>query len=138
MEIRKIAVVIFYTKDNKILLQNRRNISRVGEEWGFFGGRIEKGETPEQAVVREIKEELDYALCDHHFIGQHTTKIDNDYTLEWFVFISPLEDKFDKFTVLEGAGMKIYTLDQAKQLKMISSNYHILDMFKKIRQIKTR
>ena len=28
--------------------------------WGTFGGQIEEGETPQEALVREIKEELDY------------------------------------------------------------------------------
>jgi mutator protein MutT len=54
----KDVALIFFYKDDKILVQDRRNMSKFGEEWGFFGGRIEAGETPEQSVVRETKEEL--------------------------------------------------------------------------------
>ena len=46
---RKVALIVFYDKENKILLQDRRKISKRGEEWGFFGGGIEEGETPKQA-----------------------------------------------------------------------------------------
>jgi 8-oxo-dGTP diphosphatase len=58
MKTRNVALIIFYDKDKRILLQDRRGISKLGAEWGFFGGEIENDETPEQAVVRETKEEL--------------------------------------------------------------------------------
>ncbi|HHT7352512.1 TPA: NUDIX domain-containing protein [Legionella pneumophila] len=60
------------TKDNKILLQQR------GRDWaaypGYlceFGGKIEKGETPVQAIIRELKEELGAQVleCDLIVLG---------------------------------------------------------------------
>jgi hypothetical protein len=38
MKIRKVALIIFYDDKKRILLQDRRGISRLGEEWGYFGG----------------------------------------------------------------------------------------------------
>ena len=38
MKTRTIAIVVPYTKDKKILLQNRKSISKWGEEWSFWGG----------------------------------------------------------------------------------------------------
>lgn len=52
-------VVLFYDPDGNILLQDRRERSKWGEEYGFFGGRIEEGETPEDAIKRELREELE-------------------------------------------------------------------------------
>jgi len=52
------AVIAFYDNQKRILLQDRRGISKEGEIWGFFGGGIEKGETPEQALERGIEEGL--------------------------------------------------------------------------------
>ena len=43
--------------------------------WEFPGGKIEPGETPQQAVVREIKEELDATVK----VGNLITTIEYDY-----------------------------------------------------------
>lgn len=46
-------------KDKKILLVKRSNYTKIYPEfWACPGGRAETGETPEQNVIREIKEEV--------------------------------------------------------------------------------
>lgn len=50
---RAVAIVI---KDNKVALIHRKKEGR--DYWVFPGGGVEEGETPEEAVVREIQEEL--------------------------------------------------------------------------------
>jgi len=51
--IKKIALVILYDSKKRLLLQHRSDDSKVlPGYWGFFGGNIEKGETPEKAVKR--------------------------------------------------------------------------------------
>ena len=59
--LRKIATVIFCDQNLNFLVQLRNSRSKVGEKYGFFGGGIEKDETSEQALRRELREELDYA-----------------------------------------------------------------------------
>ena len=41
---RKVSVILFHDKEGNILLQDRRSTSKHGEEFGFFGGKIEEGE----------------------------------------------------------------------------------------------
>ena len=57
-----------FDKDGKVLLQCRGDSNK----WGFPGGAIEIGETPEMAVIREVKEEtgLDVKVSD--LIGIYT------------------------------------------------------------------
>lgn len=54
--VRVVAAVI--RKDDKIFA-TQRGYGEFKDGWEFPGGKIEDGETPEQALVREIKEELD-------------------------------------------------------------------------------
>ena len=45
-------------KDNKIFIAER-GYGEFKDGWEFPGGKIENGETPEEALRREIQEELD-------------------------------------------------------------------------------
>jgi len=50
------AALIF--RDSKILICQRRNDDTHGLQWEFPGGKVETGETPSKALVRELREEL--------------------------------------------------------------------------------
>ena len=57
----RVAIAILY-RDGKFLMQLRDDIPGIIYPgcWGFFGGHIEEGETPEVAVKRELLEEIGY------------------------------------------------------------------------------
>lgn len=44
---------------DKKIFATQRGYGEFKDGWEFPGGKVEKGETPENAIVREIKEELD-------------------------------------------------------------------------------
>ena len=54
-----VVAAIIYNKNRQILITQRPAKSHLGGLWEFPGGRIENGETPQQALARELKEELD-------------------------------------------------------------------------------
>lgn len=58
-EIKVVAAII--QKENKILATKRGHGEFINM-WEFPGGKIESGETKEQALVREIKEELNIEI----------------------------------------------------------------------------
>ena len=58
-EIKVVAAII--QKENKILA-TKRGYGEFINMWEFPGGKIESGETKEQTLVREIKEELDIEI----------------------------------------------------------------------------
>ena len=51
-----VAAVI--EKDGRVLIARRRKEERLGGKWEFPGGKVEPDEKPEQALKRELREEL--------------------------------------------------------------------------------
>ena len=71
--VRVVAAVI--RKDDKIFA-TQRGYGEFKDGWEFPGGKIEEGETPEQALIREIKEELDTDIR----VGDLIDTIEYDYS----------------------------------------------------------
>jgi 8-oxo-dGTP diphosphatase len=63
--------LLIENREGRVLLQLRDNKPGIPypNRWGTFGGRIEEGETPEEAIAREVREELDYELSDPEWFG---------------------------------------------------------------------
>lgn len=61
-ELKPIEVVVLVLENDRgdILLSQRHPDKHLGGYWEFPGGKIEANETPEQALYREINEELNF------------------------------------------------------------------------------
>lgn len=79
---RKIKVVAaLIIKDKKVFCAQRANKGEIALKWEFPGGKIETGESNEEALLREIKEELDSEIqvkdylmtVTHQYTGFHLT-----------------------------------------------------------------
>ena len=57
--VKVVAAIIIH--ENKIFA-TQRGYGEFKDGWEFPGGKIEPGETPQEALVREIKEELDIEI----------------------------------------------------------------------------
>ena len=59
MNTRVIALLSLINEKNEVLISLRKNRADYNDYWEYPGGKVERGETTDQALVREIKEELD-------------------------------------------------------------------------------
>ena len=53
-----VAAVALFDKDGRVLIAQRPEGKSMAELWEFPGGKVEGGETPEAALIRELREEL--------------------------------------------------------------------------------
>ncbi|NCU38166.1 NUDIX hydrolase [Candidatus Saccharibacteria bacterium] len=74
MKISTSDVIII--ENNKVLLVQEKKRSAYGL-WNFPGGKIEEGETPEEAACREIKEELGVELINAQFVKTYPVQHSN-------------------------------------------------------------
>ncbi len=70
--VRVVAAVI---ESDKKIFATQRGYGEFKGGWEFPGGKIEPGETPQQALVREIKEELDTEIE----VGELIETVEYDY-----------------------------------------------------------
>ncbi|MBO4231369.1 MAG: (deoxy)nucleoside triphosphate pyrophosphohydrolase [Bacteroidales bacterium] len=70
--VRVVAAVI---REGDKIFATQRGYGEYKDGWEFPGGKIEEGETPEEALKREILEELDTEIT----VGNLIKKIEYDY-----------------------------------------------------------
>lgn len=72
---KTIKVVAAVIKNNNKIFATQRGYGEFKDGWEFPGGKIEENESPEDALVREIKEELNTTVN----IDKYITTVEYDY-----------------------------------------------------------
>ena len=72
---KTIQVVAAVIREGDRIFAAQRGYGRAKDGWEFPGGKIEPGETPAQALAREIREELGAEIT----VGEKLTQVEWDY-----------------------------------------------------------
>jgi ADP-ribose pyrophosphatase YjhB (NUDIX family) len=108
--------VLFVNKNNEILLQLRT------DKWTFFGGSIEGNETPEEAAVRKIKEDINYNL---HFFTKVHEDIDSTGLRVWY--LAYIEKSLDELQLNKGDAFGFFSYEQTQQLPLTENTSYVID-----------
>lgn len=73
-KVTEVVAALIWVEDRFLICQRPAHKAR-GLLWEFVGGKIEPGESKEQALVRECREELAVAIS----VGEVFTEVDHDY-----------------------------------------------------------
>jgi mutator protein MutT len=97
---KQIAAAVLLTPDGRVILQRRtKDDLTKPNKLALFGGHIEADETPEQAILRELKEETSLKSFNLKKLAEQ----------HWYI-ASVDSSTFD---VYEGAGAEVFTIDEA-------------------------
>ena len=118
------AIII---KDNKIFI-TQRGYGEYKGKWEFPGGKLEKGETGEECLIREIKEELEADIEIIKFLKT----IEWDYPsfhLIMHCYICKL--KSEHLTLLEHEAAIFINIDEIDQVDFLPADLLILEDIKR-------
>lgn len=106
----EVAIAIIYASDG-FLMQLRDNIPGIIYPgcWGLFGGHLEPDETPEQALKRELLEEIGYASPVVSKFGCYS-----DAKVIRHVFHTPLTVELNQLVLGEGWDMGVVTPEEIR------------------------
>ena len=121
------AVAAIIEKDGEILA-TQRGYGEFEGGWEFPGGKVEAGEAPEQAIVREIKEELNADIA----VGSFLVQVEHDYPafhLSMKCYLCTLKDP--SFELLEHHAAKWLDLEHIESVDWLPADVKVVSALEK-------
>jgi 8-oxo-dGTP diphosphatase len=111
---KQIAQVLLFDRDRKLLIYLRDDKPDIPfpNYWDFFGGHVEEGETPEQALAREVKEELGVELSHCHFVRRYECGEGDVYPNVKYIYRANIDKGPAELVLYEGQRLTSIAIEQ--------------------------
>ena len=112
------AILFLHDKYILQLRDNKPTIAAPGQ-WSLFGGMKKTGETPLEAISREIQEELSIRSLEFHYLWytDYFAAFESKVIRTWF-FSSDVGSVWDEYKLLEGQSVGIFHFEDIFDLEM--------------------
>lgn len=116
---KEIAAIILESERFGILLMLRDDKSWIPfpNHWDIFGGHVEEGETPEEALIREIKEELDIELKEYRFWRKYECLTGDAYENTKYIYTAKIDIPINEVTLYEGQEARYFKREEIPGVK---------------------
>jgi len=114
------AAKAFIYEGSHLLLQLRDDKPDIfyPNHWGLFGGTVDEGETPTEAMQRELEEEIGWTPPELKFLLKCE---ELDFPCISYIFAAPLTVDLGKLQLTEGQAFGMFTLDELATLLLVPS-----------------
>lgn len=122
----EVVASLIWDKDKFLICQRPKNKARA-LLWEFVGGKVEKDESKEQALIRECKEELGITLK----VGDVFSSVTHEYpdtTVHLTLFYASIES--GEPTLIEHNDMRWITVDEIDNFEFCPADVEILNKLK--------
>lgn len=126
---KSINVVAAVIKRNNQIFAVQRGYGEFKGKWEFPGGKIENGESEEEALNREIIEELDASIKINSFLRNITWDYPS-FHLNMDVYLCSLKD--EKMELKEAMDSKWLTTDELNNVDWLPADKLLLDQLKEL------
>jgi 8-oxo-dGTP diphosphatase len=116
---KEIAAIILENDRGEFLLALRDNKSWIPfpHHWDLIGGHVEEGETPEEALIREVKEELDIDLKEYTFYKRVECLYGDAYDNIKYIYTGRINLPIEEITLLEGERARYFSKEEIPGVK---------------------
>lgn len=128
---KQIAQVLLFDCNSRLLIYLRDDKPEIPfpNHWDFFGGHVEVGESPEQAWVRELKEELGIELKPWQFVRRYECMEGDVYPNVKFIYRASIDQAAEELVLYEGQRLASITMEERFDYKFANILGRILEDF---------